>query len=266
MHAADSSRVRASGRGAGPLQPQPAGSEHVIQAVCFDLWNTLVFEGAGGLLRPRSIRWREVLAECGIDADLDALDAAHDATLAEYKEAWHAGEQFRSPEAARAASRHLGLDLDAAVLRRLEGAFHVAGLDSALDVVPGALSTLEQLRSAGVRTAIICDIGLTPSSALRSHLQDEGLLELIDVEAWSDILGWYKPNAAIFDWTLEQLGVDPSTAMHVGDRKRTDVAGARGAGMLTVRFTGIYDDPDDLEEADIVLGRLEDTLDLVRTS
>jgi putative hydrolase of the HAD superfamily len=234
-----------------------------VRAVCFDLWNTLITEGEGGLLRPRSLQWREILAAAGIAAALEDLDAAHQAALVDYKRAWEGNEQFRSTEAASVAMRHLGLSVDDTVRRQLIDAFHDAGLQSMVAVVPGALSTLNRLRSEGLRTAIICDIGLTPSSALRHLLRDNGVLELIDVEAWSDELGCYKPDAAIFGWTLDQLGVDAAAAAHVGDRKRTDVAGARAAGMVAIRFTGVYDDPDPLEEADFVLDDLEGVVGVV---
>lgn len=34
--------------------------------------------------------------------------------------------------------------------------------------------------------------------------------------------------------------------MHVGDIRRRDVAGARAAGMVPVRYRGARDDPDDV--------------------
>ena len=38
-------------------------------------------------------------------------------------------------------------------------------------------------------------------------------------------------------------GVDPAEAAHIGDLRRTDVAGARGIGMRAVRYRGVFDDP-----------------------
>ena len=53
-------------------------------------------------------------------------------------------------------------------------------------------------------------------------------------------------------------------AVHVGDLKFTDVAGARSAGMRVVRFTGCADDLEDGPEADAVISshaELEGALD-----
>jgi len=53
---------------------------------------------------------------------------------------------------------------------------------------------------------------------------------------------------------LDRLAVPPHEAVHVGDRLRTDVAGARSVGMRTVRYAGIRDEPDDAyPDADAVI-------------
>ncbi|GIT00042.1 MAG: hypothetical protein CM1200mP26_17540 [Acidimicrobiales bacterium] len=77
--------------------------------------------------------------------------------------------------------------------------------------------------------------------------------------AFSDEVGVYKPDPSIFQAALEGLGVDdPSSVVHVGDLKRTDVAGARAMGMGTVRFRGALDDKEPGDEADLVIDRLSD--------
>ena len=147
------------------------------------------------------------------------------------------------------------------VLDLLTDSFHHAGLECRIDLVPGAIDTLRRLRDLGIRTAIICDIGLTPSSALQVLLASHGLLDLIDVQAWSDERGVYKPSGQIFEWTLDALGTPAQRAMHVGDRLRTDVAGARAAGLTSVRFDGVYDDPEEgIAEADHVVHELADVV------
>lgn len=53
---------------------------------------------------------------------------------------------------------------------------------------------------------------------------------------------------------MEGLGVsDPSRMCHIGDLRRTDVAGAKAAGWLAIRYSGLVDDPSDGPEADIVI-------------
>ena len=53
---------------------------------------------------------------------------------------------------------------------------------------------------------------------------------------------------------------DFATVVHVGDLRRTDVAGARAMGMETVRFRGVFDDPGPGDEADYVMDDLRELL------
>ena len=89
---------------------------------------------------------------------------------------------------------------------------------------------------------------MTPSSTLRTHLDRNGVLERFDHWSFSDEVGWYKPAPEIFRHALAGLGdVAPARAAHVGDIRRTDVAGALGVGMVAVRYTGVSDDTTESE-------------------
>ena len=109
----------------------------------------------------------------------------------------------------------------------------------------------------GVAVGIVSDTNLAIGRHLRTYLKEHGILEHVAFAAFSDEVGVYKPNPAIFRAVLEGLDVDdPSTVVHVGDLKRTDVAGARVMGMGTVRFRGALDDDEPGDEADLVIDRL----------
>jgi FMN phosphatase YigB (HAD superfamily) len=53
--------------------------------------------------------------------------------------------------------------------------------------------------------------------------------------------------------------------VHVGDLRRTDVAGARGVGMRTVRYRGLHDDSgaEGGEEAEFVVDGHAELPDLI---
>jgi putative hydrolase of the HAD superfamily len=73
----------------------------------------------------------------------------------------------------------------------------------------------------------------------------------------------YKPDPAIFRDALAGLGgVDAADVAHIGDLRRTDVAGARAMGMLALRYRGANDDNDESHgpEADVVV---DDHLELI---
>jgi putative hydrolase of the HAD superfamily len=87
-------------------------------------------------------------------------------------------------------------------------------------------------------------------------LEKHGLLDWFDHWSFSDEVGVYKPDRRIFDHALAGLGgIDPAEAAHIGDLRRTDIAGAKALGITAVRYTGVYDDPhvDGLPEADLVV-------------
>jgi FMN phosphatase YigB (HAD superfamily) len=66
-------------------------------------------------------------------------------------------------------------------------------------------------------------------------------------------VGVPKPHPRTFQAALEPLGVAPARALHVGDLRRTDVAGARELGMVAVRIRARHDDRSALPEADFVV-------------
>jgi putative hydrolase of the HAD superfamily len=67
----------------------------------------------------------------------------------------------------------------------------------------------------------------------------------MDFVAASARIGYDKPHPGIFEWALEQAGVAPSSALHVGDHLDADVAGARGVGIdaVLVDRRGRYQPP-----------------------
>ncbi|MDW5596699.1 HAD family hydrolase [Conexibacter stalactiti] len=220
-------------------------------AVTFDFWNTLMAEPPGLLKRLRREAVVAAAAELGggiseaaIDRELAAAGAAHD-------RAWSTARPFDpAAEAARfgaALSHRDGASLAAAFLGSSAGA--------RLTLAEGIAPVLRALRDRGVALAIVCDVGLTPSTLLRDALAREGLLELFGGWAFSDEVGCFKPAAAIFQHALDALGVGAAEAVHVGDLRRTDVAGARALGMATVRYRGVADDTSAAADADHVIDR-----------
>lgn len=123
-------------------------------------------------------------------------------------------------------------------------------------VLEGAAEAVQAVRDAGIGTALVCDTGFTSARFVRRFLDEHGLK--LDHYFFSDEVGTPKPYPPIFLAALEATGAEPHEAVHIGDLKRTDIAGARNAGMGTIRYTGLHDDlwtPEDTsgEEADAVM-------------
>jgi FMN phosphatase YigB (HAD superfamily) len=229
-----------------------------VKAVTFDFWNTVMWEEPGSLRAWRLECWQQALSKLGSwSARPEALEAAHDQAHMAYERAWRVGRQFRVADAVALIVETIGRQLPDTAADTLAEGFSEAGLRAAVHPCDGIQSCLGELRSNGVRLGIVCDIGLTPSSVVRNLLERHDLLRFFEYTAFSDEIGHYKPSRVIFERALEGLGAfAPTASAHVGDRLRTDVAGARRMGMTSVRYRGVFDDPESGPQADIVIDHL----------
>jgi putative hydrolase of the HAD superfamily len=232
-----------------------------MQAVTFDYWNTLVWEEPGLLRARRLAPWAAILEEAGHGVEADRLAAANDREWETWNHHWEAGAaQFQARMAIDRILTEAGVDPPREVRESLVAVYSSAGRAADLHPADGSADCLRSLKAAGVRLGIVCDVGMTPSHVLRQRLDGWGLLELFDHWSFSDEVGAYKPSARIFEHALAGLGrPTPARVAHVGDRLRTDVAGARAMGMVSVRYIGLYDDEDEgYTEADRVIADLRD--------
>ncbi len=214
-----------------------------IEAVTFDHWNTLVYEERGQLRGRRLEAWAGILEDAGFAHERQQLDAVFDSAWDQYVKSWTSGEQFLAAQAAEHIVEALGFEVPQEVRDSLGDAFTNAAVGVDFYLTDGIEECLRGLKDAGVRLGIVCDVGFTASDVLREHLIRRGLLPLFDHWSFSDEVGFYKPAPEIFEHTLEGLGgMDPSRVAHVGDLRRTDVAGAIAMGMVAVRYTGVFDD------------------------
>ncbi len=201
---------------------------------------------------------------CALEIEAELLAATLDEVTASYERSWSAGAHFHPSEGAEMLVAALGIE--GAAREAVAEAFLTAGRGAKLELAPEIRTCLEALNERGLRLGIVCDVGFTGGELLREFLDREGLLGHFSGWAFSDEVGHYKPAPQIFEAALGALGAAPAEATHVGDLRRTDIAGAAAVGMTTVRYRGLHDDrgEDGGEEADFVLdshGELPPLLD-----
>ena len=231
-----------------------------IRAVTFDLWNTLL-TSTPGAVEIRSRFWREVIVERGLDIGDDLLHGTLSMLPTRFDEEWRAGRQYGPTEALADCFTAFGDRLASEDRDALAAAFEAASYELKVAPVADAADVLSAVAATGVAVGIISDTTLAVGRHLRTYLDQHRILQHVTFAAFSDEVGVYKPDPAIFRVALDGLGIDdPTTVAHVGDLLRTDVAGARAMGMVTVRFRGVVDDPEDGAEADHVIDRLADLL------
>lgn len=224
-------------------------------AITFDFWDTLVRADTAATRRQRRLAIAEVLSSYDLPVDHDEIDSAFDEAWKRFDSSWGVGEQFTGHHAAETVLDVLGHTDDEQVRVQVIDAYLSAPRTMQLDLTDNLVPTLQTLKEEGVRVGIVCDVGLTPSTVLREYLEGHGILSMFDHWSFSDEVGVYKPHAAIFEHALAGLGgIEPTRAAHIGDLRRTDIAGAKGMGMLSLRYRGVTDDdPDHGPEGDIVI-------------
>jgi FMN phosphatase YigB (HAD superfamily) len=223
----------------------------VIEAVTFDFWNTIARVPKGAMTEARRLA---VLAACeGAEVEVgpELVVASLEEVGQQWERSWGEGVHLHPREGGEALVRALGVD--DAVGELVIEAFLDAGRGVELELAPDIGPALEALSGRGVRIGIVCDVGFSGGALLRDLLADQGLLEHFGGWAFSDETGHYKPAPQAFEAALGSLGARPEEAMHVGDLRRTDVAGAAGVGMRTVRYRGMHDDAGEGPEADFVV-------------
>jgi len=204
----------------------------LIRAVTFDLWNTLITEKDYNEPRVEAIR-NALLGE-GISKTYDEIMRAHEVATAQYNRVW--AENYCHLTNIERLNISLGLlgsqlpnDAKASVVKQFGEVF----IRDPPELNEGAEETIQSL-STRVKLGIISDTGLTPGSVIRRFLAERGLLNYFSTTIFSDELGYCKPDVRAFKRALGLLGATPAEAIHVGDLLRTDVAGAKAAGMKAV--------------------------------
>lgn len=213
-----------------------------IEAVTFDFWNTIARLPPGTM---SEVRRRAVAAACeahDVEVEAELLARALEEVGSRYQGSWEAGEHFHPDEGVEMLVRALGVE--GAAKEAVGEAFLTAAREVEIGLAPDVEYALEALRERGVRIGIVCDVGFTGGETLRGLLAQKGLLESFSGWAFSDEVGHYKPSPRMFEAALGALGASPRRAMHVGDLRRTDIAGAAALGMRTVRYRGLHDDQD----------------------
>lgn len=100
---------------------------------------------------------------------------------------------------------------------------------------PATVRTLATLRQRGLKLGLISNADVTeisawPRSPLAPHFNSV---------IFSCDVGLKKPDTAIYERSLTELGVAASEAVFVGDGGSDELEGARSAGLSAVILTGI---------------------------
>jgi len=212
-----------------------------IKAVTFDLWQTL-------LLEDRDLGQRR--AQLRIDGATEALrDAGHRFSQEHLWEAYrscaNACNAIRSRERDISFAEQveifieqirvgLSRELPQRAVKGIAEAYDQAFLRFPSPLHADAKATLAELKEKGYALGLISNTGMTPGATFRVYMERVGILSFFDTLVFSDEVRLAKPSEKVFHLALDALGVSPDMAVHVGDDRAKDVAGAKLAGLRAI--------------------------------
>ncbi len=206
----------------------------MLRAVTFDLTGTLIHTPRLGEI------YSAVLDRHGVDVAPERAAGLVGEVWRELDCAAHpASDRFAShPQGARGWWRRL---LER-FCERLEvpspGPFAAAELfdrfaaPEAWEVYPDVDEVLVELHRMDLQVGLISNW----DERLPRLLDGLGLASRLDAVIYSQEVGAEKPHRRIFAAALDRLDLPPTRVLHVGDRRRQDVEGARALGMHALRL------------------------------
>ncbi len=222
---------------------RPRPGRRTIRAVTLDLWGTIFLDGPGAddrYTRRRLAGMHAVLTGAGLPVDLRQLERAYASVGHWLGRLWQLNGDVPVREHVETLLETLDPTLsprvDADTMAALVRAYESPVLLVPPAVDPGACAALEALAARGILLGVISNTMRTSGEVIRQVLERAELLPYFQVLTFSDECGIRKPARAIFQGTLDFLGVPPHEAAHVGDDPILDVEGPRDAGMLAIQL------------------------------
>lgn len=214
------------------------GGRPAVRAVLFDLGDTLLdFEpmDTRAVFRTAARLTYDRLAEAVGAAAMPPFERYARAHFRRVKWAYFWAKlrrrEFDAGELLRAFHRQMGLPTDDALLRELAFLWFEP-VTAHMRVEDDLRPTLAGMRDAGLRLGVISNT-FVPGFVHDRQLEREGLIEFLPVRVYSSDVGYRKPDRRIFELALARLGVRAAETLFVGDLVKTDIVGARRAGMRT---------------------------------
>ena len=244
-----------------------------LNAITFDLWDTIILDGsdepkraARGLQSKheerRSLFWRKLKNQASIDKSI--TDAAFDVHEAAFRQVWYGmSVTWEVPERLEVLLAGLDRKLPKSVYDELVHHFETMELVEKPDLVPGAAETISELADR-YDLCIVSDTIYTPGRGLWALLEHHDIAKHFKGFIFSDQVGRSKPHPDCFRGAAEQLGLDLSKMLHIGDRDAKDIVGAQAVGMKAILFTGARDEGSrEITSADAVIDNFSDLVSAI---
>jgi putative hydrolase of the HAD superfamily len=203
----------------------------MIQAITFDLWNTLFTNRF--YMEKRLNLFNQFLSARGItysESEIkNAFDLAFRLPRRDFKKNNHIYTEHRILRMLKILNLNLSInDKD-----YIKNEFEAAMLNDPPSLKKGVKYTLEEL-AIDYKIGLISNTGITPGHIINNVFQEYKILEYFQVKVFSDEIGFLKPHPILFNTALKKLDCSPRNTIHIGDLLETDIKGAKDCNMYTV--------------------------------
>jgi putative hydrolase of the HAD superfamily len=202
------------------------------QAILFDLDDTIITWNT-----PGDTVWKDLCRRyaAGAEGLFDAICRARD---------WYWSDEERHRrgrnslfearrEVVRLAFSYLGIG-STALADRIADAYS-ADREETASLVPDAIDTLKQIKSRGIRLALVTN---GESAIQRGKIERFGLEPFFDFILIEGEFGAGKPDPRVFTYSLKKLNAGPADAWMVGDDLKRDIAPCVSLGIYAVWVDG----------------------------
>ncbi len=211
-----------------------------MRAVTFDLWHTLVNDS-----KELSEFWTseriegmlEILIAGGYKVERREILEAYARSGALFEELrMRSSKEIDVAEQIEILLSLMKIEPNQRLIAKLEKPYTEVVLKKLPFVIPGAEECLQTLKDRGYKLGLISNTGRTPGKVLREMLRKIGLSHYFEQLTFSNEIGLRKPHPAPFIHTLKILSARASEAVHIGDQLRSDIYGAKNAGMKAILY------------------------------
>ena len=212
----------------------------MLKAITFDFWQTLYADSDENWRKRQAIRVKRChtyLSNCGYTCPLTDVEFGLEEAYNLVSSLWHKHRGISVKRCMERFAEVLQLQLQDTDLDQLIECLGAAFLEAPPIIMPYVKPVISRL-SKSYPLGIISDSALTPGSFARKLMERDGILQFFTAFTFSDETDYTKPQVVQFHSTLAELNAKPAEAVHIGDIFRTDIVGAKNAGMKAIRFAG----------------------------
>ena len=205
----------------------------MIQAITFDLWNTLF---ANKFYTDRRLHhFFQFLQERNVFLPFDNIKNAFDRKF-HFSEVTFEEIEFRHiyiEERISNVLKDISIEISLADLDILKQELEIMMLQDPPLLKKGVKKALEIL-APDYKIGLISNTGVTPGRILSKILDQYNIFQLFDVSVFSDETGLFKPHPKMFEIPLKKFNCQPQNAIHIGDMLETDIKGAKEYNMQAI--------------------------------